>query len=79
MKLIIYKDQKKFTIDKVAFSRFDNVEAFLADAETSEVSLDGLALYDLHIQSVNADIYEDEAGIGEEDDEGIIWQQETVQ
>ena len=82
MKFIIYKGQKKFTVDNVIVHDQDSLQELMSGEGTREMSLNDLELYSLRITATRGLVYEAEEIVNEElvkeIDEGINWQQVTV-
>lgn len=82
MKFIIYRGQKKITIDNAMVPNFNSFESLMDDLNLSNFILADLQLYDVKITSTRGMVLEDEEidneEIEKEVSEGINWVQETV-
>lgn len=81
MKFVIYRGQKKITIDNAVFPNVTNFEKLMDDYPMSNFRLADLQLYDVKITSTRG-LLEDQEIVDEEIEkevyEGINWTQETV-
>lgn len=81
MKFVIYRGQKKFTIDNAVLPDFDKFEKLMDDFPKSNFRLSDLQLYDVRITSTRGlmeDMEVEDERIEKEIYEGIYWSQETV-
>ncbi len=81
MKVIIYQDQKKITVNNIVIPRIENFMKNVNNKEYMEINKADLQLYNFRITSTRAatfegDVFNDE--IEKEIEEGVNWQQETV-
>ena len=81
MKFIIYKDQKKFTVDNVSIPDQSSLQDLINGEAAKEMTLNDLELYSVRItatRSIISDEETDNEKIQAEIDECINWYQETV-
>jgi hypothetical protein len=81
MKVIVYQDQKKITVNNIVIPRIDDLMQDLDEKEYMEINKVDLQLYNFRITSTRAATSEEEIlndEIEREIEEGDNWQQETV-
>jgi hypothetical protein len=82
MKVIVYQEAKKFTVNNISIPDIDKFKKMVQDGELSDMSLKDLQLYDFRITSTrgmldDGELIHDEA-LEKEVEEGISWRNETV-
>lgn len=82
MKFIVYKEQKKITVDNVSIPDIGVLNMLLDEASKQEMSMDDLKLYNFRITATKGliSIKEEKENeeLEKEIEEGINWYQETV-
>lgn len=82
MKVVLYKGQKKFTVDNVAIPNVNQLSSLFDENISDEVTVQDLQLYNFRITSTRGIVDEfeevDDENVLREVEEGINWQQETV-
>jgi hypothetical protein len=81
MKLIIYKDQKKITVDNITIPDEAELENLIEETHDQEITLKELQLYNLQVIATRSIMSEEDTDTEEikpEMESGINWYQETV-
>ena len=81
MKVVVYQGQKKITVNNIVIPRIENFMEEVDDKEYMEINKADLQLYNFRITSTRAATFEEDVlntEIEREIEEGVNWQQETV-
>lgn len=81
MKVIVYQDQKKITVNNIVIPHIESLMDEVDTKEYMEINKVDLQLYNFRITSTRAATTEEEIlneELEREIEEGVNWQQETV-
>lgn len=82
MKVVLYRGQKKFTVDNVAIPNVNELASLFDENTNDELTVQDFQLYNFRITSTRGMVDEfsdvDDESLLKEVEEGINWQQETV-
>ena len=78
MKVVVYKGQKKFTIDNVTIPDIQTLHPFLSQTEASEMTINDIKDCHFNIISTQGWLQEEEGITYGDEYDGINWSQETV-